>query len=534
MTTATRDFVPHWDDPADAQYSWRKAWGPVPRLHEDIIRAYHEGEKRCWDECASPMAKDHIVTFVEGYGYVRGPEMDEAAMQRLGALIEYQDRNFSRRIGSSWYEAEIRPKAIEMFERLRKHPKPTRPLSELVAHLEECIDAHTDIMGYLHWRMAAAAIRGAASKPGYDWPARYHEMTGRSPGEAALLTGGTKNELTHALAALRKLARMAASDGALLDAVERCDVGALDAFPRFRSAFRSMLRRYGHRTGNGWGSNVNDFIAPTWNVSPQIPLRLIATYARSDLDAIEAKEREAKAQRRRILREVRRELGADPAHLASFEDALTEATFVAWIMEDHNNHIDQAGVGLVRDAMHIVGQRLVRDGVVDAPDDAMHLSLDELRALPSDARTLVAQRKDEFARRSSLEPPEHIGAEPTGPSMPDMNDKGEGHVGNELRGVAASPGRYTGRARLFQPSPTLPDVDDGDILVTKDAGPDLTPIFAVLGAVVLDVGAIWQHAAVVAREFGIPAVTGTKVATSVIREGQTITVDGDRGVVELA
>lgn len=535
MTTAAADsFVLHWDDPNDARYSWRKAWGPVARLHEDIIRAYHEGERLCWDECASPMAKDHIVMFVEGYGYVRGPEMDDAAERRLGALIGYMAANFARRIGESWYETEIRPEAVEIFARLRRHPRPTRPLPELVAHLEDCIDAHSRIMGYLHWLMAAAAIRGASAGPSYDWPAKYEDITGRPGAEASLLIGGVNNEMSRTVLVLRKLARIAASDQKLLAIVQRGDVDALDDFPSFRSRFRSMLRRYGHRTGNGWGSNSNDFFVPTWNVRPQIPLQMIATFARSNLDAIEAREREAGADRRKLLREIRRALRADPDRLARFEDALAEATFSSWIMEDHNNVIDQVAVGLVRDAIHVVGRRLVRDGVIDEPDDVMHLSLDELRALPSGARAIVAERKREFERRSKLDPPETIGAEAAGPPGPKMHDEGEGHVGNELRGVAASPGRYSGRARVFEPSPVPPDIDDGEILVAKDAGPDWTPIFAVCGAVVLDVGAIWQHAAVVAREFGIPAVTGTKVATTTITDGQTITVDGDKGVVELA
>jgi rifampicin phosphotransferase len=533
-------FEPCWDDPADAAYCWRKGWGgAMPRLHHDLVRSYYEGQRRCWEDCGSPMAKDHIVMFVNGFVYNRGPEMDEAAVRRLGALVERNNASYARRKGESWYEAEIRPPVVEIIERVRRHPRPTRPLPELVAHLEECIEAHSEVMGFYHWKMAAAAIRGSDAAPGYHWPATYEEITGRPGAEASLLVGGVKNQMSMTVAALRKLARLAQSDPELLRAVGSGDAGALErdepVFNRFRSRFRALLRRYGHRTGNGWGSNVNDFVAPTWNVSPALPLQMIATYARSDLDAIDAKERAAASKRKRIAREVRKALAGDPERLARFEEALTEATFVSWLMEDHNDWMDQASVGVVRDATHVVGERLVRDGVIDDPDDVMHLSLDELHALPFEGvRQLVAERRAEFERQRSIDAPDHIGAEPSGPSMPNMNDEGEGHVGNELRGVAASPGRFTGIARVRLPSPTLPDIEDGEILVATDAGPDWTPLFAVLGAVVLDVGAIWQHAAVMAREFGIPAVTGTKTATTAIRDGQTITVDGDTGIVELA
>jgi pyruvate,water dikinase len=507
------------------------------RLHTDVVRSYHEGLRRCWDDCASPMAKDHILILIDGYGYVRGPEMDEAAGQRLGALLQHMEANYSQRIGESWYDAEIRPVAVETFARLRKHPKPTRPVAELVEHLEDCIDAHTDLMGYVHWRMAAAAIRGGAEGPTYQWPAIYAEITGRPEVEASLLVGGIDNEMSKTVKMVRALARLAMSHPHVLEAVEagRRPDGDDDASKRFRSKFASMLRRYGHRTGNGWGSNTHGFVVPTWNVDPSIPLQLVATYARSDLDATEAKERAARRNRSRVLREVRRDLASDPQRLERFEGELAQAMFGAWVIEDHNNLIDQVAVGLVRDATDVLGRRLVRDGVIDEPEDVMHLSLDELRAIPNDTRSIVAERKREFARREALEVPEHIGAGEAGPTMEDsLSDAGEGHVGNELRGVASSPGRYTGIARVRLPDPNLPDIEDGEILVAKDAGPDWTPIFAVLGAVVLDVGAIWQHAAVVAREFGLPAVTGTKVGTEVITDGQTITVDGDKGIVELA
>ena len=82
-------------------------------------------------------------------------------------------------------------------------------------------------------------------------------------------------------------------------------------------------------------------------------------------------------------------------------------------------------------------------------------------------------------------------------------------------------------------SPTPPKVQQGDILVAFNAGPAWTPIFPMLGGLVLDAGAVFQHAALVAREYGIPAVIMTKDATSVILDGQSITLDADQGIVEL-
>jgi len=527
------EFDPQWDDPSQAQYTWNRGMGPLPRLYEDVYRVYAEGMKSCWDDVASPMAKDHIVHFVNGFVYSRGPDLDEAALARLGA--HGQNAAQRRETGEGIYFEEMRPECIDIVTRLRNHPRPTRPLKELVAHFEEATAAFARIFGYLHWKMAAGLVGPGGAMPTFQWPKTYAEITGRPESEAATLVAGLANVLTGATKRMRKLARIAASEPDLLAVVEAGDADKLDddrpAFKKFKSGFKALLREYGQRTGVGWGSS-SGLDSPTWNVRPEIPLKLIAMYARTDLDEADKKDKQTARERDRLLKKVRAELADDSVKLGKFEFELARARRYELWTEDHNYWMDQSSAGIVRDAAQVVGQRLVRDGVIDDPEDVLHLSLDELRSPPKDARDLVRERKAEHERTKALDPPKQIGV-PGDAAMGPRGDEGEGHVGGQLRGVAASSGRYTGRARVCMPSPIPPDVDDGDIMIAVDAGPDWTPLFAILGAVVLDKGAAWQHAAVMAREFGIPAVTGTKDGTRVITEGQTITVDGDAGVVEL-
>jgi pyruvate,water dikinase len=111
--------------------------------------------------------------------------------------------------------------------------------------------------------------------------------------------------------------------------------------------------------------------------------------------------------------------------------------------------------------------------------------------------------------------------------------EGAGLDGAVLRGTGVSRGRATGPAHLAQPAHAPPDVRPGTVLVATLVGEAWTPIFPLLGGIVLDLGGIFQHAAVVAREYGIPAVMMTREATKVIAEGQVVTVDGDAGIVEL-
>lgn len=102
-----------------------------------------------------------------------------------------------------------------------------------------------------------------------------------------------------------------------------------------------------------------------------------------------------------------------------------------------------------------------------------------------------------------------------------------------IRGIAGSAGVIRGVARFI---PTLSEVDrlrPGEILVTYATAPPWTPLFAIAAGIVTDVGGALSHCAVVAREYGIPAVVGTKVASRRIRDGALITVDGTEGLVRI-
>ena len=104
---------------------------------------------------------------------------------------------------------------------------------------------------------------------------------------------------------------------------------------------------------------------------------------------------------------------------------------------------------------------------------------------------------------------------------------------HSLKGQAASPGRRRGRARVVPMGVRLPAIAPGEVLVAANAGPNWTPLFPILGGLVLDGGVLLQHAATTAREYGIPAVINTQSATRRITDGEWITVDGTRGIVEL-
>jgi pyruvate,water dikinase len=155
-------------------------------------------------------------------------------------------------------------------------------------------------------------------------------------------------------------------------------------------------------------------------------------------------------------------------------------------------------------------------------------------------RWLVAGRYAEIERQRALTPPPVLGAIPTQPPPDDpftrlaMKFNGVPQAPaapGELRGSPGSAGTVRGRARVIHSIAEAGRLEPGDILVAETTAPPWTPLFAIVGAVVTDTGGVLSHCAVVAREYGIPAVVGTGMASAVVSDGQMLEIDGDAGIV---
>jgi pyruvate,water dikinase len=211
-----------------------------------------------------------------------------------------------------------------------------------------------------------------------------------------------------------------------------------------------------------------------------------------------------------------------------------------------------ADVGLgwpvLRGMLRELGQRLTASGQIETPDDIFWLRLDEVQAdvaaldagrTSAQHQAVVAERRATWAHQRTLTPPVALppkeGARFMGidfsSSMPARVEQSEGDV---LQGVAASPGRITGPARVIHGPDEFVQMRPGDILVARITTPAWTPLFALAAGVVTDVGGPLSHGSIVAREYHIPAVLGTGLATERLSSGQRVTVDGDAGTVTLA
>ena len=521
-----------WDPPEPDRLWHLSMWTerkPVPMLERDILTRFAAALGRCLEEAGSGFRQDGAC-FVNGYCYMATSPLteDEIAERRRRHAEHAAELEAS---GTDIYEGDVRPLLEARLAQVRKARRSAKTRPRLVDALDAAIEAATDAMGNWHWRMWPPSP--------FDWKAVYTELTGRPESEAGVLLSGLGHATARLVARMCALGRLVQSDPALLDAAARGDLDAIATFPEFATSFERLLRDHGRRTGYGLGSNVN-FHTPTWSMRPGMVLDLIVSYARRDLDAVDAAERRAKRQRTALARRVRAQLAGEPEKLERFEVAYARAIGDIKRNEHSNQLIEQETMGNMREAIDTVGRFFVASGDLDHPDDAYHLTLTELRDLdPSLMRGLVKERQAELQGLAALEPPNAIGAAAVGAAAPGRASHPPAEpaaavppeVEGVLRGVAVSPGRITGRATIAASTAEPPDIEPGDILVARDAGPAWTPVFPIVSALVLDGGHIADHAAIMARDLGIPAVMRTVHATARITDGSTITVDGDTGTV---
>ncbi len=187
---------------------------------------------------------------------------------------------------------------------------------------------------------------------------------------------------------------------------------------------------------------------------------------------------------------------------------------------------------IYKQALTTEAERLVQAGVIHEKEDIYYLSFEELhevvRTHELDYR-IISKRKDEYKSYEKLTPPRVITSDG---EIVAGEYKRENHPAGAIVGLAVSSGVIEGRARVIS---NLKDavLEEGDILVTRFTDPSWTPLFVSIAGLVTEVGGLMTHGAVIAREYGLPAVVGVENATSLIQDGQRIRVHGTEGYVEI-
>lgn len=363
---------------------------------------------------------------------------------------------------------------------------------------------------------------------------RLHERFVRREGDppaAAFLLGFDSTPI-RAEKSLYDLATWAGGRPQLVDALLG---GSVPDDPEWRERWRAHLDRFGHTVYN------LDVVNPVPVDDPAPLLDTLRFFLRGEASDPYERQRRATARREEATAAARARL--DPVRRAAFDRLLAWAQRSAPVREDA-----LADVGLawptIRWLLLELGRRLAGAGAVGDAADVFWLLRAELRALAAawdaggrslpDHRDAVAERKAEWRGRRRVTPPQVLPRTSWmrlfDRMMPATTPEQAGPV---LRGTGASAGQVTALARVLGGPADFARLQPGDVLVASITTPAWTPLFARAAAVVTDIGGPLSHGSIVAREYGIPAVLGTAVATRRIRDGERVRVDGDAGTVTL-
>ncbi len=232
-------------------------------------------------------------------------------------------------------------------------------------------------------------------------------------------------------------------------------------------------------------------------------------------------------------------LASSPRRLRAFRRLLADAQHIVPIREEQTDELTIAWP-VMRRAVLRIGEELAGRGLIAEPDDVFFLTRAEaLSALGGEALAPtvdVPSRRSLRAAQARLVPPPLVGR--TNPMIQRLWDSFPGLIGAVasdtalVSGVPASAGRATGLVRVIRGPEQFDELQPGEILVAPLTAPAWTPLFTRAAAVVTDVGSAASHASIIAREYGIPAVVGCNDATSRLRTGMRVTVDGSAGNVE--
>ncbi|HEX5939473.1 MAG TPA: PEP-utilizing enzyme [Dehalococcoidia bacterium] len=451
---------------------------------------------------------------VNGYVYTRTAPTSLSPAERGRRSQAFKDEclRFLRHGSSYWQEVSL-PEIEANLDRLRRFPAKLDDQMELAGHLREAVavyERHWEI----HWHLGSEfAIQRFLDS--------HRELLHGSEEDARSLLRGVPTMSSRLVDELRNMARIARADEAAADAVRR---GRVPASPEFVGAFERFLETYGLRTGAGFGSTTT-IAEPTWIEYPRPVLRLIAAY----MDAGESKLFAAPPATSGASK-----LGR--ARAKRYQQELEAARAASGLLEDHNYYIEQTTGGLLRHAVMRLASALQTSRHLEDKNDVFFLYLNELinapLVPPELTRDRVVEHRHQYDVWGRSDPPDELGGEE--PSQLVLGDasRPRGEV-NLLQGVPASQGTVTAQAHVALDDESVPDVEPGEILVARNAGPLWSPVLPLLGGLVLDEGAILQHAALLAREYGVPAVFMTGNATTAIPDGALVTVDGSAGTVRI-
>ena len=564
-----KNFPVKWDSESEKELFWvyddLHCPHPLSPMYEDIGGWWMSCD-HMFRRFGTPFATDWIYKNVNGYCYtaaipaqaglsptvssqeygstyhVRVP-LDPEYASKIGTYLGAVLPTYGLEFATWWterYVPEMKHNFVYLEGKLDQQDEMT--LMELACLLEDAIDIH-DRHWKIHWMLNFGQLSATLNLRA------VMEKTRGKIDEALLgrLQNSAKDRNWDSIEALWKMKEEAKADKVLTAAFDHETAGeiiaALKATERGKRFIAERVVPY--QKEYGWHAVwSHEFIFP--NVVEQMPpvIELIRGYIETNYDypkTIAALAADIKSAAVEILEGLKGEA------LEEMRAANDINLRMAPLTPDHHFYIDQGANAHVRQVLVAIGRKLVAAGALDAADDVVFFKYNELRVFmgnPSgmDGKALVAQRKAEREKAYTLRPKEWIGtATKTQLAFPYLNLWGfpdkfyrkESTVAGQITGLGGSPGVVEGIARVVLHEGQFDDVRAGDILVCQMTNPAWVVLFTKIVGLVTDAGGTVSHPAVLSREFGIPAVVGSSVATQKIKNGDRIRINGTTGLVEI-
>jgi len=536
---------------------------PLSPMYEDIGGWWLSCD-HMFRRFGTPFATDWIAKNVNGYLYTAaipaeaGIKVDAQEYGFATTAVVPEDPEYAAKIGAylgavlptyglefvNWWRDRLVPEMDRNFAYLEGmlDKEDQLSLGELAVLLEDAIDVH-DRHWKIHWMLNFAQLSATLNLRA------VMEKTHGKINEQLLgrLQNSARDRNWDSIEALWKMKEEAKVDpdlAAIFKAETAAEIiVALKASERGRRFIDERVVPY--QKEYGWHAVwSHEFIFPTVREQMEPVIELVRGYIETNYDypkTISALAADIAAAAKEILE------GLEGEALEEMRAANEINLRMAPLTPDHHFYIDQGANAHVRLPLIAIGRKLVAAGALDAPDDVVFFKYNELRVFignPAgmDGRALVAKRKADREKAYTFRPKEWIGTVTATQlafpylnlwGFPDKFYRKESAVAGQVTGIGASPGVVEGIARVVLREDQFDDVRAGDVLVCQMTNPAWVVLFTKIVGLVTDAGGTVSHPAVLSREFGIPAVVGTSVATHQIKNGDRIRIDGTTGIVEI-
>jgi len=535
--SAATDFPFEFAEPGDAELSWEwddmhMPFAITPLAGDYAVHLIGAGLNESYSAFDFP-ARYHAAAWNGYVYYAYAPNVPEAERKAVNARFDDLCRARAE-VTAAWWTNEAIPELRALYASVDGIAVDDLTGGALA-------DAWLGAWAAMEraWRIHFIAILGPYQAVSDLADAYEKAVPGAPPGEAMRLVQGMSPDLfdvavalddivAQAIRAPEVVARLASDPPPSLEELARLPGGAPTV-----DRIEAFLAAHGHL-----GQAHDDLAQPSYGEEPRLLLSDVAKRLERPAKPAAARRSELRAESERLADDVRARLADRPEELARFEHLLALGREIGHLTEGHNYWIDRMAQATLRRLAFRVGERLVREGSLAAPDDVLYLDSHEVAAAirqPGDRHGLIGERRRAHAYWQGVRPPAKLGKEDAAEEEPSRF--GLTRVGSTepgvLRGKGASPGVVRGTARVALSNLDFPRIRPGDIIVSPSSNPSWVPVFTIAGGLVTNTGGVLSHAAVVAREFALPAVVGVADATTSIADGQTIEIDGIQGTVRL-